>query len=75
MSYIVLEGISIYIFLILIILLLIISLLCLICAVLSDKRNFVLGNLLSQENKKVNLLQRENFILKLKSGEFEVDEE
>lgn len=75
MNYIVLEGISLYLFLTLVILLLLISLVSLICAVLSDKRNFILGNLLLRENNKVRNLVKENFVLKLKCGEFRVDEE
>ena len=75
MNYIVLEGISLYLFLALVILLVLISIVSLICAVLSDRHNFVLGNLLLRENNKVRNLIKENFVLKLKCGEFGVDEE
>lgn len=74
MNYIVLEGASLYLFLTLVILMLLISIGCLLCAVLSDRRNFILGNLLMQENNKVRTLAKENFVLKLKHGEFDVDE-
>ncbi len=74
MNYIVLEGMSFYLFFMLMILLLLISLGSIICAVLLDKRNFVLGNLLLAENNKVRQLVKENFVLKLKCGEFDFDE-
>lgn len=74
MNYIVLEGVSLYLFLMLVILLLLISLGSVICMMLLDKRNFVLGNLLSEEINKVRLLIKENFVLKLKCGEFDFDE-
>ncbi len=75
MNYIVLEGICLYLFLALVILLVLISLVSLICAVLSDRRNFILGNLLLRENNKVRNLIKENFVLRLNYGEFNVDEE
>lgn len=74
MNYIVLEGISLYLFLALVILLVLISLVSLICVVLSDRRNFILGNLLLRENAKVRNLIKENFVLRLNRGEFNVDE-
>lgn len=75
MNYIVLEGLTLYSFLILVVLLLIIATVSLICVVLSDKRNFVLCSLLSRENSRVRNLLKENFVLKLKYGELNVDEE
>lgn len=75
MNYIVLEGASLYLFLALIILLVLVAVGCLICAILTDKRNYILGSLLSKENHKVKILHKENFILKLKSGEIDINEE
>lgn len=75
MNYIVLEGISLYLFLLSIILLFAVSIAALICAVLSDKRKFVVENLLLREKDKAINLVKENFILKLKCGEFDIDEE
>ncbi len=75
MDYIVLEGISLYVFLVLIMLLLIISLVSLICAVLTDRRNFILENLIQREKSQKSKLVKENFILKLKHGELNIDEE
>ena len=75
MNYVVLEGISLYLVLIMIVLILAISIGCVICVILSDKRGFVLENLLIKERKKVCVLVKENFVLKLKCGEFEIDEE
>ena len=74
MNYIVLEGLSLYVFLVVIILILVISIGSIICAILSDKRLFVLENLLLTQNEKVRNLIKENFILRLKCGEFEIDE-
>ncbi len=74
MNYIVLEGISLYVFLIVIILLLLISIGCIVCAILSDKRLFVLENLLLWKNDRIRGLIKENFILRLKYGEFEINE-
>lgn len=74
MNYIVLEGLSLYVFLVVIILILVISIGSIICAILSDKRLFVLENLLLTQNEKVRTLIKENFILRLKCGEFEIDE-
>lgn len=71
----VLEGIALYVFLIAVVLLLIISLLCITKLLMASKRNFALVNLLINEKHKVKNLARENFILKIKCGEFEFDEE
>lgn len=75
MNYIVLEGLSLYLFLLLVILLLLISVGSLICTILLDKHMFILEKLLYKENGKVKNLLKENFILKLKYGEFDIDEE
>lgn len=74
MSYIVLEGVSLCLVLIMIVLLLVISIGCVICAILSDKRGFILEDLLLVENEKVRKLTKENFVLKLRCGEFDIDE-
>lgn len=74
MNYIVLEGISLYLFLIMTMLLLLISAGCLICVVLLDKRGFFLNILLSRKNDEIKNLVKENFVLRLKSGELDIDE-
>lgn len=74
MNYIVLEGVSLYMFLALILFLLIISLCCLVCVVLSDKRLFILNNILSSKNIEIIKLNRENLILKIRCGELDIDE-
>lgn len=74
MNYIVLEGVSLYLFFALIIVLLLICLSCLICVILSDKRIFVLDNLLLRKNAEIQCLNRENLILKMKYGELDIDE-
>lgn len=74
MSYIVLEGISLYIFLLLIILLVLISFVCIAYATLSEIKNNRLADILQKETKKVKKLFKENFILKLKCGEFNTDD-
>lgn len=71
----VLEGIALYVFLIAMVLLLIISLLCVTKLLMANKRNFALVNLLINEKHRVKNLARENFILKIKCGEFDFDEE
>lgn len=74
MNYVVLEGISLYLVLTMIILTLAISIGCLICVILSDKRIFILENKLLQEKEKFNKLMKENFVLKIRCGEFDIDE-
>lgn len=74
MNYIVLEGVSLYLVLTLIIVLLLICLCCLICVILSDKRAFVLENLLSRRNAEIKNLNRENLMFKIKCGELDIDE-
>ena len=75
MNYIVLEGLSLYLFFILVVLLLLVTLGSLICVAVIDKRKFALGNMLLIENNKVRQLDKENFVLKLKCGEFDFDEQ
>lgn len=74
MNYIVLEGISLYLFLILILLLLFITIVSLICVMLSDRRNFVLKGLVLKSNDRLKLILKENFILKIRCGDFNIDE-
>ena len=74
MNYIVLEGVSLYMFLALVLFLLIISLFCLVCVVLYDKRLFILNNILSSKNIEIIKLNRENLILKIRCGELDIDE-
>lgn len=74
MDYIVLEGISLCLFFVFLILLLLCSIGSLICAVLSDKRGFINKLLLSRKNEEIKNLIKENFVLKLKCGEFDIDE-
>ncbi len=75
MNYIVLEGVSLYLVWSLIIILLLICLCCLICVVLSDKRLFILENLLSRKNEEIKSLNRENLMYKIKCGELDINEE
>ena len=75
MNYIVLEGIGLYLVVIMLVLILAISIGCVVCVILSDKRGFILKNLLMNERKKVFELTKENFVLSLKCGEFDIDEE
>lgn len=70
MNYIVLEGVSLYLFLLLVILLLLISLGCLICAILADKRCSTINNLIKERN----YWYRQDFNNKLKRGEIDIDE-
>ncbi len=74
MNYIVLEGVSLYLFIILVILLLLISVGSLICVALIDKRKFIIENMLLIEKENIRRVIRENFVLKLKCGEFDFDE-
>ena len=74
MNYIVLEGISLWLVLFIIVLMLIISFISILCAVLADKRIFTLESLLYEESEKVRYLIKKNFILQLKSGEFDVND-
>lgn len=74
MNYIVLEGVSLYLVLALIIILLLICLCCLICVMLSDKRVFLLENLLLRKIDEIKSLNRKNLMLKIKCGELDIDE-
>lgn len=74
MNYIVLEGISLYLFFILIILLLFITIVSLICVMLSDRRNFMLKGLLLKSNDRLKLMAKENFILRIRCGDLILDE-
>ncbi len=74
MNYIVLEGFSLYLVLILNLVLVLISFSCLICVVFVDKRNFAMKRFIERLIIKNQLLLKSNFILKLKYGEFDVDE-
>lgn len=74
MHYIFLEGIGIYLFFILVFWLFLSALGCLIFAIRTDKRNFELLNLLIYKNEIIKKLSKENFILKLKHDELEVDD-
>lgn len=74
MNYIVLEGISLYMFFILIILLIIITIVSLICVILSDRSNFMLKGLLLKSNERLKLIAKENFILKIRCGDLNLDE-
>lgn len=74
MNYIVLEGISLYMFLALVILLVLISIASLIIAISADNRNSILAKLLTDEQRKVKLLLKANFKLKLKHGELDCDD-
>ena len=74
MNYIVLEGFSLYLFLILVLLLVMISLSCILIAVLADRRNYILKELLDKETYKNKHLSRVNLGLKLKCGELNIDD-
>ena len=74
MNYIVLEGVSLYLFMVLTFLLLLISVGSLICAIISDKRGFILENLLSRKNYEIKNLIKENLMLRIKCGEFDIEE-
>ena len=74
MNYIILEGITLYIFLIITLLQFLISIGCIICATMSQRRESVIKNLFLNEKEKLVYLEKENFLLRLKSGEFDIDE-
>ena len=75
MNCIVLEGVTLYIFLILVVLLMMVAVISLVCSIVGDKRNFAITNLFLQEQETVRRLARENFILKIRCGEFEIYDE
>lgn len=74
MSCIILDGIVLYVFIAFIIALMLISLGCILYAVLCDKRENVLVELLNKERIKVKALTKRNLILKIKSGELNIDD-
>ena len=75
MNYIVLEGISLYVFAVIVILLLLLAVGGILCIVLSDRQLFVFKVLLAKKDNDIKNLMKENFLLKIKSGEFDTDEE
>ncbi len=74
MNYIVLEGFSLYITLILILLLVLISFGCLICVIFADRRSFLMRCLIKKLAVENKLLNKANLTMKLKYGELETDE-
>ena len=64
MNYIVLEGVSLYLFFAFIIFLILTAIVCLIIAINNDKEKFLMCKLLLYKNDKLKALNRENFILK-----------
>ncbi len=74
MNYIVLEGISLCMFLLLIALLFVLCVVCLINTVIADKRSYVLSDELKQEKEKSQLLLKHIFRLKLIYGDFDIDD-
>lgn len=74
MNFIILEGMSLYLFLILLALMLLICLGSLVCTILADKKIHLLNNLLKTEEQKVAYLNQENLKIKLKYGELEQGE-
>ena len=75
MNYIVLEGISLFVVIIMIIVLLIVSLCSLIFVMMCDKRVFALEQTLADKNEEIKILNRENLMFKIKCGELDIDEE
>ena len=75
MNYFVLEGIGLYALYAVLVLLVTVAIGSIICVIITDRRNLMLEQLLLKEKEKVRFLHRENFILKLKSGEINFDEE
>lgn len=74
MNCVILEGISLYLALILIVLLMAISFVSLVCTILSDKRIFMLETLLYKESEKVKYLMKRIFVLQLRNGEIDIDD-
>ncbi len=73
MNCIILEGIGLWIAVILVVLLLTVLLVSLLCVVWSDKKITSLEAQLRNKDIKLSLLLRKNFLLKLKCGEFDID--
>lgn len=73
MNCIILEGIGLWIAVILVVLLLTVLLVSLLCVVWADKKITELETQLRNKDIKLNLLLRKNFLLNLKYGEFDID--
>ena len=73
MNCIILEGIGLWIAVILVVLLLTVLLVSLLCVVWSDKKITSLEAQLRNKDIKLSLLLRKNFLLNLKYGEFDND--
>ncbi|MBQ8794463.1 MAG: hypothetical protein IJZ63_06980 [Clostridia bacterium] len=73
MNCIILEGIGLWIAVILVVLLLTVLLVSLLCVVWSDKKITSLEAQLRNKDIKLSLLLRKNFLLNLKYGEFDID--
>ena len=73
MNCIILEGIGLWIAVILVVLLLSVLLVSLLCVVWSDKKITSLEAQLRNKDIKLSLLLRKNFLLNLKYGEFDID--
>ena len=73
MNCIILEGIGLWIAVILVVLLLTVLLVSLLCVVWSDKKITSLAAQLRNKDIKLSLLLRKNFLLNLKYGEFDID--
>lgn len=74
MNYIVLEGASLCLFLLLVLLLVGIAAVCLINTVIIDRKNYTLETELNEEKEKTAELSRANFKLKLLCGVLDIDE-
>lgn len=73
MNCIILEGIGLWIAVILVVLLLTVLLVSLLCVVWSNKKITSLEAQLRNKDIKLSLLLRKNFLLNLKYGEFDID--
>ena len=73
MNCIILEGIGLWIAVILVVLLLTVLLVSLLCVVWSNKKITSLEAQLRNKDMKLSLLLRKNFLLNLKYGEFDID--
>ena len=73
MNCIILEGIGLWIAVVLVVLLLTVLLVSLLCVVWSDKKITSLEAQLRNKDIKLSLLLRKNFLLNLKYGEFDID--
>ena len=74
MNYFVLEGIGLCALYAVLFLFAMVSIGSIVCVIITDRRNMALEQLLSNEVKKVRILYRENFLLRLKNGEIDFDE-